>query len=78
MVVVAMPMVEISLSGSVMFCTPTFFIRRKSAGLPMTWQMSLPKASPNPNTTHITLTNPMTMKLWSMVEMTFLGLTMPP
>ena len=40
--------------------------------------MSSPKASPKPNTTHITLTTPITMKLCSMVLITFFARTIPP
>ena len=36
---------------------------KKSAGLPMTCQMSSPKARLNPKTTHMTLTTPITIKL---------------
>ena len=78
MVVVARPICDVSASGAVTFVTPALFIMKKSIGLPIMWHMSLPKASPNPNTTHITLTNPITIKLWSIVEITFLGRTMPP
>lgn len=51
---------------------------KKLAGLPINPPQSSPKARLNPNTTQITLTTPMAMKLWRMVEMTFFFPTMPP
>ena len=63
-VVVAMPICDSSGDvGSVTLSTPTLSNMKKSHGLPITWPISLPKARPKPNTTHITLTKPITIKL---------------
>ena len=84
MVVVANPisfavsMATRSLSCAVTLATPTLSNIKKSAGLPITCNTSLPKARPKPNTTHMTLTTPMTIKLCNIVDMTFLALTIPP
>lgn len=78
MVVVTRPICDCSDEGSVTFATPTLRIMKKSVGSPITWHISSPKASPKPNTTHTTLTKPITMKLWSIVEITFFFLTIPP
>ena len=52
--------------------------KRKVNGLPITPPMSSPKARLKPTTYQSTLITPNATKLCSMVEITFLGLTMPP
>ena len=47
-------------------------------GSPMRPPMLSPKARLKPTTTQIRLITPSAMKLWSIVEMTFLMRTMPP
>ena len=60
------------------FPTPTLLSIKKSHGLPMMPPISSPNARPNPNTTQMTLTKPMTIKLCNIVDITFLARTMPP
>ena len=47
-------------------------------GLPISPPMSSPNARPKPTTTQTRLITPSAMTLWSIVETTFLKLTMPP
>jgi hypothetical protein len=51
---------------------------KKVAGFPMKPPIESPNARLNPTTIHKILMMPMQTKLWSMVEITFLVLTIPP